>query len=133
MEKVLNVTSLVVGFVGGSLSYLLGGLDAMLKCLLILIVLDYITGLFKAYFTKSLSSEIGFKGIIKKVVLLIVVMCAFVVQTVIGKAVPLRDIVVVFFICNEGLSLLENASEFVPIPDALKEKLLQLRDKKGDK
>ena len=129
MGKFFNQLSIVGGIVGGFFCKLLGGWDAILSALVALVILDYITGVLKAIVTKTLSSSVGFKGLIKKVVIFIVVATAVVIQSVVGDAVPLREIVIVFFLCNEGISLLENASEFVPIPEKLKETLIQLRDK----
>ena len=59
----------------------------------------------------------------------IVIVCAYIMQIVINNTVPLREMVIMFFIANEGISLLENAAELIPIPEKLKEVLLQLRDK----
>lgn len=129
VEKMFNGVSIVGGIVGGFLCQWLGGWDVILKALIVLIVLDYITGVLKAIVTKTLSSAVGFVGLIRKIVIFIVVATAVTVQTVVGDAIPLREVVIIFFICNEGISLLENASEFVPIPDKLKETLIQLRDK----
>ena len=127
--KLFNGVSIVGGIVGGFLCQWLGGWDVILKALLMLVVLDYVTGVLKAIVTKTLSSAVGFKGLIRKVVIFIVIATAVTMQSVIGDSVPLREIVMIFFICNEGISLLENASEFVPIPEALKATLIQLRDK----
>lgn len=127
--KLFNGASVVGGIVGGFLCQWLGGWDVILKALVVLIVLDYITGVLKAIVTKTLSSQVGFIGLIRKIVIFIVVATAVTVQAVVGDAIPLREIVIIFFICNEGISLLENASEFVPIPEKLKETLIQLRDK----
>lgn len=129
IEKMFNGVSVVGGVVGGFLCQWLGGWDVILKALVVLIILDYITGVLKAIVTKTLSSQVGFIGLIRKIVVFIVVATAVTVQAVVGDAVPLREIVIIFFICNEGISLLENASEFVPIPEKLKETLIQLRDK----
>lgn len=129
MEKYFNPISTVVGCVGGCLVNFLGGWDLMLEALLTLVVLDYITGLLKAISTKTLSSRVGLRGLIKKIFILILIATAYVIQHVIGDTIPLREIVIMFFICNEGISLLENSSEFVPIPDKLKETLIQLREK----
>ena len=120
IEKMFNNLSIVGGLVGGFLCQWLGGYDVILKALVALVVLDYITGVIKA---------VGFKGLLKKAVVFIVVATAVIVQSVIGNAVPLREITIIFFLCNEGISLLENASEFVPIPKKLKDALIQLRDK----
>ena len=104
----------------------------ILKALVALVILDYVTGILKSISNKTLSSEIGFKGLIRKIVIFIVVATAVIIQSVVGDAIPLREIVIVFFVCNEGISLLENASEFVPIPDKLKDTLIQLRDKNNE-
>lgn len=135
MSKLFNTFSIVGAIVGGFLCQWLGGWDVILKALVALVVLDYITGVLKGIATKTLSSAVGFKGLIKKIFIFIVVATGVIVQGVIGDSIPLREIVIIFFICNEGISLLENASEFVPIPAKLKETLIQLRDKsdKGEK
>lgn len=129
MSKLFNTFSIVGAVIGGFFCQWLGGWDAILKALVALVILDYITGVLKAIATKTLSSEIGFKGLIKKIIIFVVVATGVIVQSVIGDSVPIREIVIIFFICNEGISLLENASEFVPIPAKLKETLIQLRDK----
>ena len=129
MDKYFNDISIVFGLVGGFACNFLGGWDLLLKSIVILMVLDYVTGLLKSIYNKKLSSEVGFKGIIKKIIIFIVIATAYVIQGVLESVIPLREITIVFFICNEAISLLENASEFVPIPSKLKEVLVQLRDK----
>lgn len=132
IDKIFNWFSIVGGVVGGFLCNVLGGNDVILRGLIALVILDYITGVLKAIVTKTLSSAVGFKGLIRKIIIFIVVATAVIVQSVIGDSIPLREIVIIFFVCNEGISLLENASEFIPIPDKLKETLIQLRDKKEE-
>lgn len=127
--KIFNTLSVVGGVAGGFICQWLGGWDVILKALVALVILDYITGVLKAIYTKTLSSAVGFKGLIRKIVIFIVIATAVIVQSVIGDSIPLREIVIIFFVCNEGISLLENASQFVPIPEKLKETLIQLRDK----
>lgn len=129
MAKLFNWVSVVGGVVGGFFARYLGGYDNILRALVILVILDYITGVLKGITTKTLSSAIGFKGLIKKIFIFIVVATGVIVQGVVGDSIPLREIVIIFFICNEAISLLENASEFVPIPAKLKDTLIQLRDK----
>ena len=132
MEKYLNVTSIALGSVGGLLAYTLGGWDQLLWVLLYFMVADYITGLFKAYKTQTLSSQLGFNGIIKKVVMFFLIAAANMITPVLGEvgvALPLREVVICTFIVNEGLSLLENAALFVDVPEALKNALLQIRNK----
>lgn len=129
MEKLFNWISIAFGLTGGFFSYWLGGWDVLLKTIVFLAVVDYITGLIKAIYMKQLSSEIGFKGLLKKIVMFIVIAVAFMIQVLIGGTVPLREVVIMFYIANEALSLLENAAIFVPIPEKLRDVLLQLRDK----
>lgn len=130
IEKMFNGVSIVVGIAGGFLCKWLGGWDVFLKALVALVILDYVTGILKGIYTKTLSSSIGFKGLIRKIVIFIVIATSVIVQMVVGDAIPLREVTIIFFLCNEGISLLENASTFVPIPDKLKETLIQLREKK---
>ncbi|WP_330639490.1 MULTISPECIES: phage holin family protein [Lachnospiraceae] len=129
MEKLFNWISIAFGMAGGFLTYWLGGWDVLLKTIVFLAIADYITGWIKGIYTKQLSSEIGFKGLLKKIVMFIVIAVSFVIQGLIGGTIPLREVVIMFYIANEGLSLLENAAVFTPIPDKLKNVLLQLRDK----
>ena len=129
MDKLFNWFSMVFGLFGGILSYWLGGWDVLLKTIVFLAVTDYITGVIKGIYEKELSSETGFKGLLKKIVMFIVIAVAFSIQELIGNTIPLREVVIMFYICNEALSLLENAAVFVPIPDKLKDVLIQLRDK----
>lgn len=127
MEKMFNFFSMLVGMCGGVITFVFGGIDGIMKTLLVLIVLDYLTGVLKALYYKKLCSEIGYKGIIKKVIMLIVVATSVAVQGVISPQLPMREIVIMFFIANESLSLLENASSILPVPDSLKNVLLQLK------
>lgn len=129
MDKIFNWISIVFGMAGGFLTYWLGGWDVLLKTIVFLAIADYITGWIKGIYTKQLSSEIGFRGLLKKIVMFIVIAVSYVIQGLIGGTIPLREVVIMFYIANEGLSLLENAAVFTPIPDRLKDILLQLRDK----
>lgn len=128
MEKLFNEISIICGAVGGCIAYWLGGWDVLLKTIVFLAVVDYITGIIKGIYTKELSSEIGFEGLLKKIVMFIVIAVSYVIQVLIGGTIPLREVVIMFYITNEALSLLENAAIFIPIPDKLKSVLLQLRD-----
>lgn len=132
MEKLFNWISIVFGMAGGFLTYWMGGWDVLLKTIVFLAIADYITGWIKGIYTKQLSSEIGFRGLLKKIVMFIVIAVSFVIQGLIGGTIPLREVVIMFYIANEGLSLLENAAVFTPIPDKLKNVLLQLRDKDSE-
>ena len=129
MAKLFNTISLMGGVLGGFLCKILGGYDDILRALVVLVILDYITGVLKGIVTKTLSSAVGFKGLIKKVFIFIVVATGVIVQVIVGDTIPLREMVIIFFICNEAISLLENSSEFVPIPKKLKDTLIQIRNK----
>ncbi len=128
MDRLFNQISIISGMVGGILSYLLGGWDILLDTIVFLAITDYVTGWMKGIYLRRLSSEIGFRGLLKKIVMFIVIATAFEIQNLTGGAIPLREVVIMFYIANEGLSLLENAAVFVPIPDKLKDVLLQLRE-----
>ena len=123
--------------IGGWLGYFLGGIDGMLIALLVLMTLDYITGVMCAIVDKKLSSAVGFKGICKKCLILMLVGVANIIDLhVVGTGSALRGAVICFYMSNEGLSLLENAAYIgLPIPDKLREILEQLhdRDKKEGK
>ena len=129
MEKYFKNVSVVFSIVGGGLAWLFGGWDILLWTLVGFIILDYLTGLAKGWKTKTLSSETGFEGLIKKMMILTLVVMANFLQKLVGEAVPIREIVILFFISNEGISLLENAALFIDIPPQLKDALLQIRDK----
>ena len=123
--------------VGGWIGWFLGGVDGMLIALIVLMALDYLSGVMCAIVDKKLSSAIGFKGICKKVLILMLVGVANIIDThVVGSGAVLRGAVICFYLSNEGLSLLENAAYIgLPIPDKLKAVLEQLhdRDKKEGK
>lgn len=128
MSKLFNSISVSWGIIGGSLAYFLGGWDILLKTILFLAAADYLTGIIKGIYLKQLSSEIGYKGLLKKILMFIVIAVAYEIQKFLGNAIALREIVITFYVCNEAISLLENAAEFIPVPDRLKEVLVQLRD-----
>ena len=119
---------MAVAAIGGWLGYFLGGMDGLMIALIIFMVLDYITGLMCAITDKKLSSAVGFKGICKKVLILMLVGVANVVDIhIVGTGSALRSAVICFYLSNEGLSLLENAAHIgLPIPDKMKDVLAQL-------
>lgn len=115
--------------IGYLLIFLLGGWDIALQCLLIAISLDYVSGLIKAYSTKTLSSRIGFRGLLKKVGLLIVVMIGVIIDKVTGGTGAVRTLVIYYFVANEGLSIIENLGVAgVPIPKSIKKALKALKN-----
>ena len=128
---------MAVAAIGGWLGYFLGGMDGLMIALIVFMALDYITGLMCAVIDKKLSSAVGFKGICKKVLILMLVGVANVVDIhIVGTGSALRSAVICFYLSNEGLSLLENAAHIgLPIPDKMKDVLAQLHgreDKKDD-
>ena len=116
---------------GGWLGYFLGGMDGLMIALIVLMTLDYVSGVMCAIIDKKLSSAVGFKGICKKVFILMLVGVAHIIDLhVVGTGSALRDAVICFYMSNEGLSLLENAAHIgLPIPDKLRDILSQLHDK----
>lgn len=125
---------IVFASVGTVFIYLLGGFDVALQCLLIAIAIDYISGLIKAYNTKQLSSKIGFKGILKKVGILLIVMLAVLVDRVTGETGAIRTLVIYYFVANEGLSILENLGQAgLPIPKVIKNALKVLKEQSNGK
>ena len=117
-----------IAAIGGYLGYFVGGVDGLMTALLIFMVLDYITGLMCAIADKQLSSAVGFKGICKKVLILMLVGVAHIVDLhVVGAGDALRSAVVCFYLSNESVSMLENAAHLgLPIPDKMKDVLAQL-------
>lgn len=121
--------SAVLAAVFGYVAKFLGGFDSLLVTLIILIFVDYITGVIGAAYEKKLSSAIGYKGIIKKVFMVLIVGVAVTLQRVLPEGLPLREMTILFFVANEGLSVLENAAKVIPLPKKLKSVLLQLKEK----
>ena len=117
--------------IGGWLGYFLGGLDGLMIALIVLMTLDYVSGGMCAIIDRKLSSAVGFKGVCKKVFILMLVGVAHIIDLhVVGTGSALRGAVICFYMSNEGLSLLENAAHIgLPIPDKLRDILAQLHDK----
>lgn len=112
--------------------YLLGGVDIALQSLLIVIVIDYLTGIASAIYNKELSSKVGFKGIIKKFCYLLVVALSVVIDNLLGQSGLIRSLVIYFFVANDGLSIIENMAEMnVKLPQKLIDALEQIK-KKGE-
>lgn len=119
---------LMLATIGGAVGNLMGGWDAMLKALIVLVLLDYLTGILAAMYNHKLSSDIGYKGIIKKVGIFAVVTVASLIDDSVGLEL-IRNITVVFYIANEGISILENVGNTgVKYPKKLKNILKQLRE-----
>lgn len=131
MKEFWNVIQMVFTAVGGWLGYFLGGNDGLLIALVVFVVVDYLTGVMCAVSDKKLSSEVGFKGICRKVLIFLLVGIANIVDVqVIGTGSVLRTAVIFFYLSNEGVSLLENAAHLgLPVPEKMKDILAQLHDR----
>lgn len=129
-----NLINFLTGTVLTGLVYLLGGWDIALKTLLIVIAIDYISGICKAIYKKKLNSKVGLKGIIKKFAYLLTVALAVEVDQIMGNTGAIRTLVIYFFVANDGISIIENLGGMgVPLPNKLKEVLEQLRDDNNPK
>ena len=117
-----------------TLVYIFGGLDVALQCLLVAIVIDYITGLIKSYKSASLNSKVGIKGLLKKVGILCLVALTVVIDKLTGNTGYVRTMVIYYLVANEGLSILENLGEVgIIVPEFLKKRLEQLKETESDK
>ena len=131
MKEFWNIIQLIFTAVGGWLGYFLGGCDGLLVALVVFVTADYITGVMCAIADRKLSSEVGFKGICRKVIIFMLVGIAHVLDiNVIATGSVLRTAVIFFYLFNEGVSLLENAAHLgLPVPEKLKDVLEQLHDR----
>ena len=134
MKEFWNAIQFMFAAIGGWLGYFLGGCDGLLYALIAFVAMDYITGVMCAINDKALSSEVGFKGICRKVLIFLLVGIANILDlNVIGTGSVLRTAVIFFYISNEGVSLLENASHLgLPVPQKIKAVLEQLHDRAED-
>ena len=135
MKEFWTTIQVIFAAVGGWLGWFLGGCDGLLYALLAFVVIDYITGVMCAIADKSLSSEVGFKGICRKVLIFLLVGIGNIIDVqVLGAPGVLRTAVIFFYLSNEGVSLLENAAHLgLPVPDAIKTVLEQLHDRSDGK
>ena len=131
IDLIWTKVQIAITALGGWLGYFLGGMDGLMIALIVMMTLDYISGVMCAIIDKKLSSAVGFKGICKKVFILMLVGVAHIIDLhVVGTGSALRGAVICFYMSNEGLSLLENAAHIgLPIPDKLRDILSQLHDK----
>lgn len=135
MKEFWNTIQLAFAAVGGWLGYFLGGCDGLLYALIAFVAIDYITGVMCAISDKTLSSEVGFRGICRKVLIFLLVGIGNIIDVqVLGSPGVLRTAVIFFYLSNEGVSLLENAAHLgLPVPDTIKTVLEQLHDRSDGK
>lgn len=134
MKDIIHTLQLAFTAIGGYIGWFLGGYDGLVLALVAFVVIDYITGLMVAVIEKKLSSEIGFRGIFKKVLIFSLVGIGHIIDYyLIEKGSAVRTAVIFFYLSNEGLSIMENAARVgLPIPEKLKSVLLNLKeDKEG--
>lgn len=128
MKELVNTIQMIWAVMGGYIGYFLGGWDGFLYALVAFVVIDYITGLMVAVLEKRLSSEVGFRGIFKKVVLFSLVAVGHIVDSrLLQNEGVIRTAVIFFYLSNEGISILENTAKIgLPVPEKLKNILAQL-------
>lgn len=129
-----NTIQIVFATIGGYLGYFLGGFDGFMYALITFVVIDYITGLMVAVLERKLSSEVGFRGIFKKILIFVMVGIGNIIDVnVIKSGSAVRTAVIFFYISNEGISIIENSAKIgLPVPEKLKELLKQINEG-GDK
>ena len=134
MKNFIEAAQYAFAALGGAVGAVMGGFDGFLYALIVFVVVDYLTGIMVAVLKKELSSEVGFHGIFKKVVIFALVAVGHIVDThVIQNGSVIRTAVIFFYLSNEGISILENASVIgLPVPQKLKDVLEQLKDVKGE-
>mgnify|MGYP003609241347 CR=1 FL=1 len=135
MKYIVRYVDITLAAIGGFLGMLLGGMDGFLYALIVFVVIDYITGVMKAVAEKKLSSEVGFKGICRKVAIFCLVGVGHILDTkIIQTGSALRTAVIFFYLSNEGISIVENVAILgLPVPKKLLNALEQLNDEKETK
>jgi len=123
MDLVLKDFKLILGILGGVGGWLLGGFDSLIYALVGFVAIDYITGVLLAIYKKTVSSDIGFKGICRKVLIFILIALGNIIdQYLIGSGSSIRTMLIMFYLSNEGISILENTSQMgVSFPQKLKD------------
>lgn len=128
MKDVISVIQIMVSVIGAYIGRILGGIDGFLYALIIIVIIDYITGIMMAIVEKKLSSEIGFKGIARKVLIFLLVGVANIIDSkLLANGSAIRTAVIFFYISNEGISILENSARMgLPVPTKFRDVLAQL-------
>ena len=130
MEKIWRGIQAAIAAIGGAFAFFWGGLDNLLIALIVFAAVDYATGVLAAIIKKRLNSRVGFKGIAKKVLMFLIVGIANIVDVrLIQTGSAFRTATIIFYLANEGVSLLENSARCgLPIPKKLKDILTQLHE-----
>lgn len=135
MKNVVSAIQLIITAIGGYLGWFLGGIDGFMYALIAFVVIDYLTGVMVAVLEKKLSSEVGFRGIFKKILIFVLVGIGNIIDVnVIQSGSVLRTAVIFFYLSNEGISILENVTKIgLPVPQKLKDVLQQINKDEEDK
>jgi len=133
MKNLINTSQAIFTALGGYIGWFLGGVDGFMYALITFVVIDYVTGLMVAVLERKLSSEVGFRGIFKKVLIFAFVGIGNIIDVYLlknGRAI--RTAVIFFYVSNEGISIIENSAKIgLPIPQKLKDILEQLNKEDG--
>ncbi|MEC1771955.1 phage holin family protein [Schinkia azotoformans] len=134
MREIWIYVQSAIAAMGGWLGWFLGGFDGFIYALITFVIVDYITGIMVAIIDRKLSSVIGARGIFKKILIFILVGIAHIIDSrLIGDGSVIRTAVIFFYLSNEGISIIENASRIgLPIPQKLKDVLAQLNGKEKE-
>lgn len=135
MKNILNILQVIFASAGGYLGWFLGGFDGFMYALIAFVIIDYLTGVMLAIIKKKLSSEIGFKGIIKKILIFVMVGVANIIdENILKQGCAIRTSIIFFYLSNEGISIIENSANMgLPIPNKLKSILKQINIDEKDK
>lgn len=126
-DKIVN---LCFGCLGAILGAFLGGLTGLLTALIWLMIADYITGVLSAIKRKEVNSNVGFWGIVKKCLILLMVGVGNILDVyIITQGSTVRTAIIMFYAANDGISILENLTELgLPVPEKVRKILEQLRE-----
>ena len=126
MEYRVGLTAII-----STASWLLGGYDKGIEALLVLVIIDYLTGIFSAIMKGELSSKVGLKGICKKFFMFAIIAMAVQVESFIGQPESIHNLVVWFFVGNEAISIVENIDDYIELPPWLKKWLKKFKNNGG--
>lgn len=130
MNSIIDNIKFICATLGGALGWLLGGFNSLIYALIAFVMLDYMTGVILAIQEKKVSSEIGFKGISKKILIFILVAFGNIIdQYIFNTGSALRSMLIMFYLSNEGISIIENAGKMgLPLPQKLKTVIQKLNE-----
>ncbi len=119
---------LIAGIIG-IFGWFFGGIDGYIKVLIACTAVDYVTGVLRGGKEGKLSSQIAFWGIARKIVMFFFVGIAHIIDDMLGGNAGFRTVIILFYIGNEGISIIENADKLgVPIPKFLRGKFLKFME-----